>query len=262
MSAEPKEVERNELAARLGGLWEKFKRGQLLSYRTMALLLILITAIGLWLYISAERRKAVSRSWMEFDEATSADKLEDLARRYPDTNLALYARLSAARGLLGVDGVDQLNSGRVEKQTAALDNIDKARKVYAELVSRFENDPAARAECYLGLAKAEMALVAVPEKPDDLTRFRGEVAKVVEYLDEFLRIVPADSPVAKDAQRYAEILRQADSNDPQQRLAAEEFKRVQRSLYEMRGPLSISPGGPLAPSNPPTVPVIPGRSGK
>ncbi len=264
MSTEQKDLEQNALASWLSRTWLNFKQGKLISYKLMALILIVTAAVGVWAYISYERKKANSRRWIEFEEATTAEKLEDLAKRHPETPLAAYSLLGVARARLGLEGIDVVNSPRIEKRAAAVENIEKARKAFGELLKFFADDVVGRAECYLGLAKAEMALVAVPEKPDDLTKFKGDVSKVVEYLDEFLKIVPNEIPLAKDTKRLADALRNEQSADPKERLPAEEFKRVQRSLYELRGPLPGLPGGPEpvrgpGPSDgPPPVTVIPG----
>ncbi len=270
MSTEQKDLEQNVLASRLSRGWSNFKQGKLISYKMMALILVVAAGLGLWWYIASERKKDSSRRWVEFDEATSAEKLEELAKRYPNTPLASYSLLNVARGQLGPDGIDILNSTRTEQRPVAVENIEKARKGFGELVGQFGDDLVGRAECYLGLAKAEMALVAVPVKTDQpagpdpqaVGEFRGQVPKVVEYLDELAKLAAPDTPMAKDSKKLADALRNEQAPDPKDRLPAEEFKRIQRALYELRGPHMGRPGaagGPLSPGGPfPPITAIPG----
>ena len=62
-------VEPNALAQAITGGWDKFKQGQLISYPLMALMLLLVTGIGVTWWVLHERTKTRSAMWVELDEA-------------------------------------------------------------------------------------------------------------------------------------------------------------------------------------------------
>lgn len=250
MSTEHKHAEQNALASGLTTTWTKFKGGQLISYKIMALLLLLVAGLGTWWYISSERRKGVSAQWMEFDDANTTKKLEELAQKPNAPKTSSLAGLLLARTQLGPDGIDLLTSPRPEMRMKAVENIEKARDSLGKLLDQFKNDRVLKAECLYGLAKAEMALVAVPVKQDQptpgpitgpiaATEFRGTVPKLIEYLDQLAAVAAPDTAWATDSKKLAEALKK----DPA------EFINVQRSLfvYQPPTPSKVDPDGPLSP---------------
>ncbi len=271
MSTEQKDTEQNALASRLSRGWTNFKQGKLVSYRLMAVLILLIAGLGLWWYISAERRKATSARWMDFDEANTPKKLEELAEKNPNTVTARIALLLIARTQLGPEGIDRLGATNPEVRLKAIENIEKARESFGKLLDQFKDDPVFKAECLLGLAKSEMALVAVPAKMDQPTglgpvaaptEFRGKVSKVVEYLDQFADAAAPDTPWATNSKKLADALRN------EQSATAAEFIKIQRSLFAFApsfpkgiDPLDPHGGlGPIAPGGTPPVSGIPGSN--
>ena len=262
MTTEHKDSEQNALAARLGRTWANFKEGKLLSYRTMAILLLLCGGLGLWWYISAERRKANSLHWMDFDEANTVSKLEDLKKSAPNTNLPKIADLLIARTQLGQEGIDWLASPLAERRLQGLENIEKARTSFGTLLEQFKNDPVVRAECLYGLAMAEMALVGVPVKSEQPTgtgqiapekEFRGKTEKVIEYLDQLAAAAAPETPWATDSKKLADDIRK----DPSK------FKATSIALGSLVPPNflkegehpPIGPIGPIGPIAPPTPPI-------
>ncbi len=239
MSAEQKETEPNALATSLSDGWTNFKQGKLISYKLMAVLLLVVVGLGLWWYIAAERRKAVSAEWLGFDNASSITQLEELAAANPKAPVGRIADLVVARSLLGPEGIDQINAQTAEKRQKSVESIEKARDAFAKLLPQFEKDPIFKAECLLGLAKAEAALVGVPVKPNDLSEFRGKVAKVVDYLDQLSAVAAADTPWATDSKKLADALRN------EQAQTSADFVRIQRALT-IQAPLlpEIDPHGP------------------
>ncbi|MCE9565891.1 MAG: hypothetical protein K8U57_28035 [Planctomycetes bacterium] len=239
MSTEQKETEQNALATKLTGAWTDFKRGQLISYKVMALVLLIVAGLGLWWYITYERKKATSAQWLAFDEASSITKLEDIEKKYAKAPVGRVSEIVIARSLLGPDGIDQINSPSKEKQQKAIENIEKARDEFTKLLPLFEKDPVFKAECLLGLAKAEAALVGVPVKPTDLTQYRGKVSKVVEYLDQLTATAAPDTPWATDSKKLADALRN------EQAQTSADFVRIQRALT-ITAPLlpELDPHGP------------------
>ncbi len=232
MSAEQKELEQNALASKLSSAWTDFKQGRLISYKMMALLLLLVAGIGLWWYISSEKRKAASQQWMELDEANSIQKLEEISKTAGAAPVGRLADLLVARSLLGPQGIDQLNATNPEVRTKAIENVKKAREMFGTLREQFKNDPVFYAESLLGLAKAEAALVGIPVKPDDLTKYEGEIPKLIEYLNQLSEAAAPDTAWATESKKLAEAL----TKDPA------DFTRIQRSLTTHQSPRL--PGGP------------------
>src|SRR5262245_35161844 len=85
MSTEQKATDQNALAERLGKFWGNFKQGKIISYKWMAILLIVGAAIGVTWYILAERKAANSRRWVGLDEANTPDALEEFSKANPGT---------------------------------------------------------------------------------------------------------------------------------------------------------------------------------
>jgi hypothetical protein len=252
MSAEQKETEQNALATTLTDGWTSFKQGKLISYKLMAVVLIVVVGAGVWWYIAAERRKDTSAQWLKFDETRTVAGLEEIEKNYANGPVARVAEISVARSLLGPEGIDQLGSPNAERRQKAVESVEKAREEFAKLLPKFEKDPVFKAECLLGLAKAEAALVGVPVKPNELTEFRGKVSKVVEYLDQLAAAAAPDTPWATDSKKLADALRN------EQAQTSADFVRVQRALT-IQAPLlpEADPHG-LAPGGPPGMPRPPG----
>ena len=78
MSTEPKskDLETNALAGRMARNWDRFKKGQLVSYRVMALVLVVAAGGFVWWYIAHERGKEKSRAWIGLEGADSVAGLE------------------------------------------------------------------------------------------------------------------------------------------------------------------------------------------
>lgn len=227
MSAEQKDLEQNALAARLNRAWTNFRQGKLIGYKWLALLLILVAGIGTWWYISSERKALASQRWAKLQEASSLSDLEEFIKNNPNTVPARLARLQAARVQLGPDGIDLLAAPTPDGRKRGAENIEKAREEFGKLLGEFKNDPVFKAECLLALAKAEAALVVVPVKPGSLTEFKGQVGKVVEYLDQLAAAAAPDTPWATESKRLADALRNPES------AVSKEFLNVQRQLFTL-----------------------------
>jgi hypothetical protein len=263
MSTGQKDSDQNALAARLSRFWGNFKQGKVISYKMMAILLIVGSAIGVTWYILSERKSANSRRWVGLDEAGTPAALEEFIKANPNTIQERLARLQLARNQLSEAGIDQLGAPTPEARTRAVENVEKARDAFGKLLDEFKHDPVFKAECLLGLAKAEAALVAVPTAPGQLTEFKGTVPKVIEYLDQLAEAAAPDTSWATDSKKLADALR----------AKPDEFVTVQRALFNLRRPeLPTDPlapgglgglggpgglgGGPIGPA--PTLPVLPG----
>src|SRR6478736_1431805 len=115
MSTEHKSTGQSELGVRLGGFWNDFKQGKVIGYKWMAIILILVSAIGVSWYVISERRAATSHRWVEEEEATTIEKQEEISKKYPGTMLDKLARLQIARSLLGESGLEQLAANTSEQ---------------------------------------------------------------------------------------------------------------------------------------------------
>lgn len=257
-------LETNSLADWLGRTWTRFKTGQLVSYPVMALTLLIVAGIALFVYIRSAQADAASRAWVALEGANTDGALEDIARQYPDSTVGRVAELHRARNLLGPEGIDRLVTRDEAERERAVKNIDAARDLMEKLAQGFADQPVLKAECYLGLAKAESALIGLT-KPGKLDEYRGSVEKLTEYLDK-LAGVAEGTPWGDEAAKLATALRGADPK------ARDELLAVQRSLYNTAllpgptgtGPLAPSPGGLLdglpglggipGPVAPPTAP--------
>jgi hypothetical protein len=244
MSTEPKvkDADQNALASRLSNFWTNFKQGKLISYKTMAILLLVVAGLGLWWYLARESRKAVSQQWMDFDDAFTATKLEELAKKNPGDPVARVAEVAQLRPLLGQQGLDRLNptTTSAERQKA-VENIEKARVGYGKLLekckndSAFKNDLGLKAECLWALGRAEQGLVgetvtqAAPTGPGPVAptdQRRGDVNKAIEYFDQLAALAGENPrvtiPWVEEAKKRAETMRK----DP------EKFRRISRSVAE------------------------------
>ncbi len=183
MSTEPKSLETNALASRLSRGWDQFRKGQLVSYRVMALVLLVAAGGFVWWYIASERSKDKSRAWIALDGSDSAAALEKFWSEHKNEPIGRLAGLHLARTLIGPEGIDSLpprpisfedfhkrdpktaleqylaaEKADLARQPAAIANIEKARGIFEELAAQF-TDPTLKSECYEGIAKAEAVLL-------------------------------------------------------------------------------------------------------
>ncbi len=252
-------TEPNALAAAIGGAWERFKQGKLLSYTTMALLLVLTAAIGVTVWIVGERRKADSGKWVALDGTSGVKALEEFASTNPNTKQARLAALEVARTQLGAEGIDRLfvlandfrglgsdsDAKAREARAAAIKNIEAAREAFTKLADDFKSDPVLKVQCLMALAKAEAALVGVPKEGvlinNDSDRknennFRGKTQRAIELLDQ-VAAEAGDTGWGKDAKKLADAMRNANT--------ADQVITLQAGLYDVKPTLPNL--GPIPP---------------
>jgi hypothetical protein len=233
--------EPNALARGLQSSWDKFKQGKLLSYPMMALLLLLVTGVGVGWWIVHERNKTRSGLWVELDLLSSVSSLEEFAKKNPDTTQGKLANLEIARAQLGVDGIDRLTATDPIARKNAVANVEKAREAFAKLVEVFKDDPVLKVECLVACAKAEAVLVGMP-KEGQLIESRGDPKKAIEWLDRVAEAAP-DTDWGKDAKKLADTLR--NQNTEQQ------VRTLQASVYDISPAVPGFPGGfPFDPKMP------------
>lgn len=233
-------LETNALADWLGRTWTRFKQGKLVSYPVMALVLLAVAGVALFAYIWSERAAVASQAWVALEGATTDKALEEVAARYPDSTAARVADLIRARNLLGPEGIDRLATRDAGEREAALKNIDSGRDLMARLADQFgDRQPVMRAECYLGLVRAEAALIGV-NKDLSATEFRGSVDKLLGHLDQ-LAGAAEGTPWGDEAAKLAKTLKSDEK-------ARANYLEVQKNLSNT----AFMPGGLGAP------PVAPG----
>lgn len=253
MNQESRAADSADTRERLHNLWQRFTQGEIISYRWMAVIVIvLIISVTTWVILS-ERRTANSARWTKLAQVNSLESLKRLTEdsSYASTMPGKVARLQWARSLLGDQGLEMLQASHAEVRQRGVENIEKARELFLQLQKEFTHDPIVQAECWLALAKAEAALVGVPTQPGQLTEFKGDVGKVKEYLQQFLSAAEG-TPWATQGQKLLEALEKEES----------EFITVQRALP------TLSPAFPSIPELPPlppegrselpTLPILPG----
>ncbi|HEY1187412.1 MAG TPA: hypothetical protein VGE74_07120 [Gemmata sp.] len=243
-------AEPNALMVALSDGWEQFRTGQLISYRAMAIILLVVAGIGTYWYVTWNNNKLASTRWTEFDAlngTTSVASLEEFAKKNPNTTQAKLAELEVARTLLGPEGMDRFAVADPAKRKEAVENVEKARDSFLKLADGFKDDPVLKAVCLHGCAKAEAALVGMP-KEGAADQYRGDPKKAAEYLDKVAETVP-DTAWGKEAKELAASLR----NNPQQVI------NVQDSAYTLPKPVDplLAPKAPLPPGGLSGLPVLP-----
>ncbi len=246
------DAETNALGESLISGWQKFKAGDLISYKWMGIILIAVTAIGLAIYIYSEKVAERSKLWIDLESANSRTALEEFAEKYPNTLPGEIAEFDLARFLLGPEGLEKLPTARdkAERKTA-VENIEKARELMTKLLEKFKEQPILKVECLVGIAKSEAAFIGLA-KDDSPTEFRGSVDALIGWLDKIVEAA-GDTPWGEDAKKLSESLKSGGK-------VKEEFVSVQRNLYASM-PSTPFGGGPLAPGKTPLDGGIPGLPG-
>jgi hypothetical protein len=225
-------AEPTALAQALTGGWEKFKQGQLISYPLMALVLLLVTGVGVTWWVVGERRKADAAKWVELDAAWGNPvALQEFVDKYADTPQAKVARLGIARARLGPEGIDRMTVTDAGERRKAVESVEKAREAFAQLADEYKNDPVIWPECLMSAAVAEAVLIGYPKEGPALNpldpkpiEFRGDAKKVVEWLDKVIAAAPG-TEWEKRAKKYADTLR--NPKDEQ------DVRKVQAMVYDI-----------------------------
>lgn len=221
--------------------WQKFKRGELVSYRVMAALLIFAAGLGLFVYMTSQVGVADSKKWLDLELASSPEDLEKITTEYRDSVPAQLAEFHLARIRLAPEGIDRLVTGDPQDRQRALASIELAKDTFNKMIPELKDSPILQAECYLGLAKAELALVGI-NKEGRLDAFRGDPKQAAEWLEK-LAGVAEGTPWGDDAKKLAADLRSPDI------LLGNKIRDTQMRLYDMNqfpsrpGGFPSGPGG-------------------
>jgi hypothetical protein len=240
-------------------VWGRFKRGELIPYRIMAVLLIVAVVVGFIIFMQLQRSIGESKMWVDLEGATTPQELEKIITDHPNTMPARLAEVHLARINLAQDGIDKLVTGDQAQRQKALEKVESAKQTFAKLAPELKDSPVLQAECYLGLAKAELALIGIT-KEGRIDTFRGSPAAAAESLDKLAEVADG-TPWGEMAKKNAADLRAAGGSLPQ------EIVRVQTTLYNMSffptrpGGFGGMPfGGPMG-GMPPGFPPMGGPGG-
>lgn len=260
----PPPAEAPSPGAAVRATWQKFKRGELVSYRVMAVLLIFLAGIGFFVFMNIQHQVSDSKKWLDLELASSPEDLEKITTEYRDSVPAQLAEFHLARIRLAPEGIDRLVTGDPQDRQKALASIEAAKETFSKMAPELKDSPILQAECYLGLAKAELALVGIT-KEGRLDAFRGDPRQAAEWLDK-LAAVAEGTPWGDDAKKLAADLRSPDVQ------LGQKIRDTQTSLYNMNlfpsrpgggmfgpGGMPFGPGGGM-PFGPGASPFGPGAS--
>jgi hypothetical protein len=180
-----KELETNILADRMGRMLQGMKSA---PKGTSALIwvfviLALVTIVAWRWYASSVRndRSALWTSLNRYSEEQIPAQLHDLQTLFEDhrgTIAGRAARFQEARLRLR-DGQRNLTT---RERDHAIQDVDRARAIYRELIDACPDEPILEQEALMGVASAEESLVGVhykPEKSDE--EITGNLATAIEY---------------------------------------------------------------------------------
>lgn len=223
--------------------WQKFKRGELVSYRVMAVLLIFGAGLVFFLYMTSQSHISDSKKWLDLELASTPEDLEKISTEYRDSVPAQLAEFHLARIRLAPEGMGRLVTGDPQERQKAIASIELAKETFRKMADELKNSPVMQAECYLGLAKAELALVGIT-KEGRINEARGDTKTAAEWLDK-LAAVAEGTPWGDDAKTLASDLRNPDVQ------MGQKIHSVQTSLYNMALFPPPRPGGMFGPGGMP-----------
>jgi tetratricopeptide (TPR) repeat protein len=174
-----KELQTNLLADRMGRLIKNVKSGsRSTSITTWAIVGVVLATIVGW-YIANMFKEKQTSPWVQLESSPDFGAVDELGslqttktyneiiQNYPGTTAARTARFQKARLLLQ-KGLTTFYSTNTHGQ--ALDDLERARELYKELVPECKNLSVLEEDAILGLAMAEESLAGIPKKDGDESR--------------------------------------------------------------------------------------------
>ena len=229
------------VAETLAAFFSRFKGSKTFNYKVLGLLVIAAVGVFVWRYMASVRASNAADVWIRLDEASSVDKLDDIAKKDANGVQGKLAKLYVARYWLGGpgQGLDGLQQSDPDQRKKAIELIANARASFLELAEVFKGDISLGAQSYLGAAESEEALVGVPAEGKTLES-RGTVEKAAEYYGQVARVAGA-TPWGDAAKKRAELLKSK----------ANEVKELQSSLYNQMTPRvpTLDPSQPFGPGS-------------
>jgi len=204
-----KELQTNALADSMGRLYQEFKtRPQSASIAVWVLGVLAVVIFVVW-YFTAGAATSRSALWVQIESDSyvrspqeALDDFTRIAADSPKTIPGRTARFQEARVLLP-QGLQML--GTLER-TRAVADVVRARALFNQLSTETGDDPLLRQEALLGAAKAEEALIGVPnvEKSDQPY---GSLDKALELYRKAADVAP-EAYLGKQALAHAKQLEQ------------------------------------------------------
>jgi hypothetical protein len=171
-------------------------RSNTLVFAVIAVLAVL--TLGIWYVTSAGN--SWSGLWLALDGETDISRLDQIARDSAGTIPGRTARFQKARLELD-DGLKNLYS---TDRARAIQQLEDARKTFAELAGESANEPVLSEQAMLGAAKAEEALIGVP-KEDNPAQTRGTLDRALELYGQLAKAHP-DTFWGKHAAQHVQEL--------------------------------------------------------
>lgn len=190
-----KELETNALADWMGRVIGTLRSGSKNTYLVTGLVVLIAAAlIGGW-YLIRTSRTTTSALWLKLDSVSTPAELDQLAKDNRGTMVARAARFEEARALLA-QGIQNL--GAQTQHESALDNLERGRNLYEEMIPQSKDMPAWQREAMMGVATAEESLVGSVKN--------GSLDKAAEYYQRLADAFP-DTFQGEAAKKRAEELR-------------------------------------------------------
>jgi tetratricopeptide (TPR) repeat protein len=200
-----KRLEKNELAERLSRWWQGDDAGRTSSvlWLSVGVGVLFVLLVIAWRYYREHSAKSQAAAWKQLELASSPSDLEALIEAHKGTPVGLTAKFQLARVLLN-EGLNQLASDL--QRTRAVENLERARDLYRELSQEARGNNRLQREALLSAAKAEEALIGVPNA-GNAEGVRGSFDQALEWYDQVASRFP-DSPEGRAAGERAKSLRE------------------------------------------------------
>lgn len=206
-----KELHTNALAQSMTRLVEGFKASPKSTSTVLWVLGMLVAGtVFAWYYFGGSGSNT-GPLWVQLYNDTNLEQLKAIYEGHAGTIPGRTAQFQRARELLQI-GLENLGGAR---RSEAIGNLAQARSVYTQLLRECTDEPLLRQEAMLGIAKAEEALIGVPQAQmpkSDTPVPPGDLDKAIAAYEGFLeelklsRIDP-ESELYKSVRRYVDNLK-------------------------------------------------------
>ena len=218
-----KELQTNLLADRMGRLVQGMKSGPRATSVGVWVLALLTLAVVVGMYFANSSRGKQSAAWVHLDAATRSGNeaafqgvirdypgtvaaeaaFQGVIQDYPGTVAARTARFQRARLVLhrGLDGIYERDA---ERRKDAIQDLESARLLFRELASECVHNDVLEPEAILGEAKAEEALVRVPQEAN-ADQGRGDLDRALSLYRQVADRFPNTFRGQQAAARAAEL---------------------------------------------------------
>jgi hypothetical protein len=236
---ERKHLKENELAERLGKLWQYLASGSTTNTIIWGLILVgLALTIG-WRYYSSHSFRTSSAEWSAVERANSAAELEQIIKDNPGKVVARVAKVHLTRYQMD-DALARVAGPSSEDRIKAADALTAVYTRYSEIAKEFSDQPELVQEALMGVAKADEVLAAIP-KVDSPKEPRETLDAAQEAYEELAKRYP-ESYFGKQAKKRAEEIKDHKL----------QIRGFYDSLMEAHG---VPPPLPPLPPIPPTPPT-------